>query len=191
MCLELTSYLSRLLIGLSCRFWISDEYGPYIYRFAANGNLIQTIQPPAAILPLDSSGALNFTSQTPPATGRTGNQGRFFHRSLPVNNHDFFILAGFEGLTLDTTKNVLYAMLQSATVQDGGGDKTTSRYTRLVAYDVSNKAVRPPLVGEWVVPLPQSSKGKTLGCSEIHFVTPGVFLALSRWVSFPVCTTSA
>lgn len=68
-------------------------------------------------------------------------------------------------------------MLQSATIQDGGGD---SRFTRLFAYDVSNPAVVPPLVGEWVVPLPLSAKGKVEACSEIHFVSPGIFLALSR-----------
>ena len=68
-------------------------------------------------------------------------------------------------------------MLQSATIQDGGGD---SRFTRLFAYDVSNPSVVPPLVGEWVVPLPLSDKGKVEGCSEIHFVSPGIFLALSR-----------
>jgi hypothetical protein len=142
-------------------FWVSDEYGPYIYRFSAVGQLIQTIQPPAAILPRDATGALNFSSVTPPATGRTGNQG-------------------FECLTLDTSKNTLYAMLQSATIQDGGSSKSTSRYTRLVAYDVGHKHKRPELVGEWVVPLPQSSKGNTQGASEIHFVSPGVFLVLAR-----------
>lgn len=71
-------------------------------------------------------------------------------------------------------------MLQSATMQDGGDKKSTSRYTRLVAYDVSNLSVQPPLVGEWVVPLPLSSKGNTQECNEIHYVSPGVFLALSR-----------
>ena len=68
-------------------------------------------------------------------------------------------------------------MLQSATIQDGGGD---SRFTRLFAYDISNPAVVPPLVGEWVVPLPLSDKGNVEACSEIHFVSPGIFLALSR-----------
>lgn len=141
-------------------FW-SDEYGPYIYRYSADGKLIQTIQSPNAFLPRDSSGALKFTSDDDPATGRSANQG-------------------FEGLTIDRVNNILYAMLQSATIQDGGDSKGTSRYTRLVAFNVSDSLVRPPLVGEWVVPLPLSSKGNTQPCSEIHFVSPGVFLALSR-----------
>ncbi|THV00288.1 hypothetical protein K435DRAFT_719132 [Dendrothele bispora CBS 962.96] len=160
---QLTIDAEGLVANSDGSYWVSDEYGPYIYRFDSSGQLIQTIQPPDAILPLDSDGNLNFTSEVDPTTGRTGNQG-------------------FEGLTLDPENNVLYAMLQSATIQDGGDDKSTSRYTRLLAYDVSNPTVtRPSLIGEWVVPLPISnSKGNTRACSEIHFVSPGVFLALSR-----------
>ena len=76
----------------------------------------------------------------------------------------------------------MYALLQSATEQDGGSDKSTSRFTRLLAYDVSDALlVRPRLIGEWVVPLPQSnSKGKTRAASELHFVSENVFLVLSR-----------
>jgi hypothetical protein len=33
-------------------FWISDEYGPYIYKFDAQGNMKTAIAPPNAILPL-------------------------------------------------------------------------------------------------------------------------------------------
>ncbi|KAG9223789.1 hypothetical protein CCMSSC00406_0004870 [Pleurotus cornucopiae] len=123
-------------------FWVSDEYGPYIYRYSSEGKLLQTIQPPEAILPHDA--------------------------------------AGFEGLTLDTMSSTLYAMLQTATIQDGGADKTTSRFTRLFAFDVLSTTARPSLIGEWVVPLPQSKNDKTRGCSEIIFVGPNLFLALAR-----------
>lgn len=79
---------------------------------------------------------------------------------------------------MDPKTGRLYAMLQSATIQDGGDDKKTSQHTRLFAFDVAGK--NSTLVGEWVVPLPLSSKGKTEACSEILFVKPGVFFALSR-----------
>lgn len=109
-------------------------------------------------------------------------------RPIKVNLHHTHILSvnmphlrvGFEGLTLDHKNQVLYAMLQSAAVQDGGDKKSTSRFTRMIAYDVSNPSVQPTLVGEWVVPLPLSSKGNTQASSELHFVSPGVFLALAR-----------
>lgn len=72
-------------------------------------------------------------------------------------------------------------MLQSATIQDGGSDKSTSRFTRLLAYDVAAPLlVRPRLKAEYVVPLPQNKKGNTLAASEIHFVSDGLFLVLSR-----------
>ncbi|KIP05896.1 hypothetical protein PHLGIDRAFT_128612 [Phlebiopsis gigantea 11061_1 CR5-6] len=119
-----------LVLNADGTFWVSDEYGPYVYRFDALGNLLQAIQPPAAILPR-IDGQANFTS--------------------------------------------------SATVQDGGDDKTTSRYTRLLAYDITAPLLkRPDLVAEYVVPLPQSKKNKTFAASEIHFVSEGVFLVLSR-----------
>ncbi|KAJ7138360.1 esterase-like activity of phytase-domain-containing protein [Mycena epipterygia] len=145
-----------LIANADGTYWTSDEYGPYIYLFSADGHLIQTIQPPAAILPFDSKGNLNFTANVDPATGRAANQG-------------------FEGLTLDPTTHTLYAMLQSATIQDGA-----LQYTRLLAYNVSAPSTAVPLVGEWIVPLPVSSKGKVEASSEIHFVGEGVFLCLAR-----------
>ncbi|KAJ7138319.1 hypothetical protein C8R44DRAFT_767236 [Mycena epipterygia] len=84
-------------------------------------------------------------------------------------------IGSFEDLTLDPTTHTLYAMLQSATIQDG-----TLQYTRLLAYNVSAPSTAVPLVGEWIVPLPVSSKGKVEASSEIHFVGGGVFLCLAR-----------
>lgn len=97
---------------------------------------------------------------------------------LAFSHPHLILLSGFEGLTIDPKTGIIYAMLQSATIQDGGDDKTTSRYTRLLAYDVQGN--QSTLAGEWIVPLPQSSKGKTRACSEIAFVGDGIFLALSR-----------
>jgi hypothetical protein len=71
-------------------------------------------------------------------------------------------------------------MLQEATIQDGGNKAKNARFTRLLAYDVSDLTKSPKLKGEWVVPLPLDGNSKTLACSEIHFVGSGVFLALSR-----------
>lgn len=168
--------------AILCSYWISDEYGPYIYKFDRSGSLLQTIQPPSAVLPR-TSGSLDFTSDDDPDTGRAANQGESPPPSLLwilANGCTSMPILGFEGLTLDPDTNTLYAMLQSATIQDGGDDKSTSRFTRLFAFNVSNPSATPPLVGEWIVPLPLSSKDNTEACSEIHFVSPGVFLALSR-----------
>ncbi|CAE6427449.1 unnamed protein product [Rhizoctonia solani] len=148
-----------LVLNADGSFWTSDEYGPYIYRFGANGTLLRAIQPPTAILPT-IDGKLNFTSDRSPDFGRDANQG-------------------FEGLTVSGDGSTLFALLQSATIQDGGGDKDTNRYTRLFAWDISTPGSS-RLIGEWVVPLPQSKKGKTYAQSEIHALTSTQFLILSR-----------
>lgn len=85
---------------------------------------------------------------------------------------------GFEGLTLSSDGSALFVLLQSATIQDGGDNDDMSRYTRLLSYDLTS--LTPTLIGEWVVPLPQISKGKTIAASELHFVSPTIFLVLSR-----------
>ena len=88
---------------------------------------------------------------------------------------------GFEGLTTDSDGTTLYALLQSATIQDGGNKKKNARHARLLAYNISDPSqFRPSLVGEWVVPLPLDADSKTLGASELHFVSPGMFLVLAR-----------
>ncbi|QRV99558.1 hypothetical protein RhiJN_27577 [Ceratobasidium sp. AG-Ba] len=115
--------------------------------------------PPTAALPTISN-KLNFTSAVSPDFGRDANQG-------------------LEGLTVSSDGRTLYGLLQSAAIQDGGGDKDTNRYTRLFAWDVSTPGTS-RLTGEWIVPLPQSSKGKTFAQSEIHYLSSTQFLVLSR-----------
>ena len=44
--------------------FISDEYGPYIYRFSADGKMISATAPPAAFLPM-RHGTVNFSSNNP------------------------------------------------------------------------------------------------------------------------------
>jgi len=131
--------------------FVSDEYGPYIYTTERNsGVVLASTAPPAAVLPM-IGGKLNFTSQTNPDTGRAPNQG-------------------LEGLTLDHSTNTLWGLLQSATIQDSdGGSKATNRYTRLLGYNVDNP-LKPKLVSEYVVPLPQSKKLATRASSELHVV---------------------
>lgn len=143
--------------------FVSDEYGPYIHIVERQTGIVLTsVRPPDAIVPKDAAGNDNFTAVVNPTTGRTANQG-------------------FEGLTLDRKTNTLWALLQSATIQDGGADKTTNRYSRLLAYDVSKVPIGPAkLIHEYVVPLPQSKKLKTRASSELHIVDSTTFLVLAR-----------
>jgi hypothetical protein len=165
-----------LVIAPDGTFWISDEYGPYIYHLKADGTLIGAIQPPQAFLPM-RKGALNFSSDNPPAGGahpdpknpETGRQ----------NNQ------GFEGLALSADGKRLFVLLQSATIQDGGaGGGSPTRYnTRFLGYDISDVAA-PKLVEEYVVQLPRfkDAKGKQLVAaqSEIHALDDHRFLVIAR-----------
>jgi hypothetical protein len=41
-----------LIVDKDGSFWVSDEYGPYVYRFDKTGKMTLAIAPPGAILPL-------------------------------------------------------------------------------------------------------------------------------------------
>jgi hypothetical protein len=138
--------------------------------------LLAAIRPPAAFIPM-RKGEENFASNNPPAgtagvkpanpdSGRQNNQG-------------------FEGLAVGPDGKHLYALLQSATVQDGGagGSSPTRFNTRLLAYDITDPAA-PKLTGEYVVRLPRfkDAKGKTLVAaqSELLALNDKQFLLIAR-----------
>lgn len=149
-------------------FFVSDEYGPGLYRFTADGRMLNAIQAPAALIPM-RNGVPNFSSNNPgagqsapvpadPVTGRQNNQG-------------------FEGLALSPDGRQLSALLQSATRQDGGtgGSSAVRHNTRLITYDVSNPAA-PVETGHYVVQLPRfrAANGSTLVAAQSEM------LALNR-----------
>ena len=154
--------------------FISDEYGPYIYRFSADGRMMSATPPPAALLPM-RNGAVNFASNNPgpgesapdpkdPTSGRQNNQG-------------------LEGMSMTPDGKFLIAVLQSATRQDGGDSGSTRQNTRALVYDAADLA-HLKLVHEYVVPLPvfTNSKGKTAVAaqSEVVALSPTSFLMLAR-----------
>lgn len=155
-------------------FFVSDEYGPYIHRFSSDGTLLSTLRPPEALIP-KRSGEDSFASNTPgvgqpapspvdPTTGRQNNQG-------------------LEGLTLSPDGHTLYALLQSATRQDGGnGGSSPRRNTRLFAYDITDPTT-PSLKGEYVVQLPTYVDGRNTRVaaqSELLALDDSTFLMLAR-----------
>jgi hypothetical protein len=157
-------------------FWVSDEYGPYIYHYAADGKLLGAIRPPAAFIPM-RKGEENFASNNPPKGGSAPSPEN--PESGRQNNQ------GFEGLALGPDGKHLYVLLQSATIQDGGagGSSPTRFNTRLLAYDISDPAA-PKLTGEYVVQLPRfkDKKGKTLVAaqSELLALNDKQFLLVAR-----------
>jgi hypothetical protein len=158
-------------------FWVSDEYGPYIYHYAHDGTLLGAIQPPQAFIPM-RNGHEDFQSNNPPAgkpgpkpanpdTGRQNNQG-------------------LEGLSMSADGKQLFALLQSSTVQDGGdgAGKPNRTNTRFLAYDISDVKA-PKLTAEYIVQLPHFTDPKTgkklvAAQSEIHALNNHQFLVIAR-----------
>ncbi len=155
-------------------FFISDEYGPYIYRFSATGKMLSAIRPPEALIPM-RGGVQDFSSNNPgpgaqapkpanPETGRQNNQG-------------------FEGMALTPDGKSLAVVLQSAPRQDGGDSPATRHNTRVLVYDVANLDGA-KLSAEYIVPLPvfQNAKSENLVAaqSELVALSATQFLMLSR-----------
>jgi hypothetical protein len=155
-------------------WFIGDEYGPYIYRFSADGKLISAIRPPDALIPL-RKGKTDFASNNPgPGAKAPSPKDPEFGRQ---NNQ------GLEGVTLTPDGKTLVAILQSATRQDGGNSPETRRYTRILFYDIADVA-HPKLMREHVVPLPvftgADGKQKVAAQSEILALGSDLFLLLCR-----------
>jgi hypothetical protein len=152
---------------------ISDEYGPSIYRFAADGQFMGALPVAASVRPI-RNGVTDYSSNNPtagqpgptpanPSYGRANNQG-------------------FEGLSLSPDGKTLFVALQSAARQDGGTNAATRNHTRLFTYDLSNLD-QISLKGEYAVQLPKFQQGaNTLVAaqSEVLAVSDTQLLILPR-----------
>lgn len=162
-----------IVINPDGTLFVSDEYGPHIYKFTAGGVLQSVIRPPDALIP-KRNGADSFASNNPavgqpapapadPTTGRQNNQG-------------------LEGLSLSPDGRTLFALLQSATRQDGGlGGTSPLRFnTRLLAYDLTGAT--PTLKGEYVFQLPTFLQGtvRVAAQSELLALNNSQFLVITR-----------
>lgn len=129
---------------------VSDEYGPSIYRFAADGRFLGALAVAPSVRPV-RNGVTDYSSNNPatgqpaptpanPSAGRANNQG-------------------FEGLSLSPDGRTLFVALQSAARQDLGTPAAATRdNTRLFTYDVvAPDDIR--LSGEYVVQLPKFQQG--------------------------------
>ncbi len=140
--------------------WVSDEYGASIYHFNANKELDGVLKVPEALVPHSPVGTVNFQAD-PPINGRRINQG-------------------FEGLTTSPDGTKLFALLQSATLQDSGSGNQGRSNTRLLVYDVSgNNAPNDP-IQQYVIQLPRvDDNGATGGRAVNRNAAQSTILALN------------
>lgn len=157
-----------LVLNPDGSFWVSDEYGPFVYHFSPTGQMIAAIRPPEPFIP-KRNGSDSFSANSPP---RYDPNRTVIPKNNPVgrNNNQ-----GFEALTASPDGKSLYVMLQSALNQDGGlaGNR---RYTRLLHYDVETLQVK----NEYVVPLPLYTSTKVAAQSEMKFISDTQFMVLAR-----------
>jgi hypothetical protein len=158
--------------------YIGDEYGPNIYYFNSVKQIVAAIRLPEALRPYGAAAPvvptseLNFNSSNPPLEGRRNNQG-------------------MEGVALSPDGKKLYALMQSATVQDSTSDQQTRLNTRMLVFDVG--APGPDgvpvhsLSEEYVLQLPTFRRNgnggavnRTAAQSEIVVLGGGKVLVLSR-----------
>ncbi len=91
---------------------VSDEYGPSLYELTARGKWCAAIATPAELLPRNAdTGVVNFADDTGNTAGKRTNRG-------------------FEGLAISPDGRFAYAMLQSAMLDEGGGNGTLNRIVK-------------------------------------------------------------
>jgi hypothetical protein len=152
-------------------YWVSDEYGPYVYHYDAKGRMIGAIRPPEAFIPR-RAGKEDFSANSPPA-GQKADKGD--PDSGRQNNQ------GFEGMSVSSDGNTLFVVNQSALRQDLDADhvKASRRNVRLLAYDIK---AAPRLTHEYVIQLPlyEDSGPAVAAQSELLMVDDHRFLLLCR-----------
>lgn len=132
---------------------VSDEYGPSLYEFTKHGRLVRRFETPANLLPRDAAtGAANFASDAGNTAGKRTNRG-------------------FEGLAISPDGRTAYAMLQSAMLDEGGGDGTLNR---IVAFDTRTGRAK----AQYAYRMEGSSQGR--GISALVALNDREFLVLER-----------
>ncbi|PVM92422.1 hypothetical protein DDF62_04575 [Caulobacter radicis] len=148
-------------------FYVGDEYAANIYRFDAHGALKGVIAPVAAVSPR-KDGRPALSSEIKPQSGRRPNQG-------------------FEGVAVSPDGKRLFALLQSAAVQDSGEGDAERAVTRLFVYDIEKDPTPAAPIAEYAVELPVlRAKGdggapdKVAAQSELLALSDHQFLVLAR-----------
>lgn len=140
-------------------FLISDEYGPSLYEFNRRGKRVRTFTTPANLIPRNDADADPETPDTPNYAGDAGNNaGKRTNR-------------GFEGLAISPDGEYAYAMLQSAMLDEGGGNGVCNR---IVKFDTETGTA----VAQYAYQMEGSSQGR--GISALLAINHHEILVLER-----------
>jgi len=132
---------------------VSDEYGPSLIEVNPAGQLVHRYEIPANLLPRNAAtGAVNHADDTGNTAGKRTNRG-------------------FEGLAVSPDGRIVYAMLQSAMLDEGGGNGV---YNRIVAFDALSRRA----VAQYAYRMEGRSEGR--GISALVAINEHEFLVLER-----------
>ena len=156
--------------GASGSWYISDEYGPFIYRFDNTGALLGSLPIPDAFIPKLGTNyprAINYLTAGLNAaldSGRSNNRG-------------------MEGLSITPDGKKLVACIQSPLSQDGE-NRNPSRNTRILVYDVDPASpTYQQALAEYVHVLPPNAaeaNNRHTPVSEILALSDKRYLILQR-----------
>lgn len=137
----------------SGHFFVSDEYGPSVYEMDRNGAVVKTFTTPANLIPRNAgTNVANFAGDTGNNAGKRTNRG-------------------FEGLAISPDGRFVFAMLQSATLDEGGG---TGSVSRIVKFDAASGTA----VAQYAYQMKRSGQGQ--GTSSLVALNDHEFLVLER-----------
>ena len=133
-------------------FYVSDEYGPSLYEFDKKGKRVRSFVTPTNLVPRDAAGMPNFASDIGNSKGKRTNRG-------------------FEGLAISPDGEYVYAMLQSAMLDEGGGSGLCNR---IVKFSTATGTA----LAQYAYQMEGSSQGR--GISALFAVNDHEFLVLER-----------
>jgi hypothetical protein len=132
---------------------ISDEYGPSLYEFTRAGQFVRAFTTPAGLIPRTAAtGVANFAADTGNTAGKRTNRG-------------------FEGLAISPDGLYVYAMLQSAMLNEGGGNGV---HNRIVKFDATTGTS----VAQYAYRMKRADQGQ--GISALVALGNDKFLVLER-----------
>lgn len=144
-------------VGANGTFYVSDEYGPYVFEFNRQGHLLRRLAVPSRFFIANPSGDPN-TELLGNTSGRQANRG-------------------MEGLAISPDGRTLFGIMQSALLQDNGLTPGTTNRLGL-----NNRILKIDLVTgeteEYVYKLDAINRGQ--GVSEILAINDHEFLVVER-----------
>lgn len=152
-----------LRVGPDGSVYVSDEYGPHVLRFDAQGRQTGTFMVPAHLTIANPNAQAAVENNANPATGGVP----FTDDPRRVTNR------GMEGLTLSPDGTRLIGMMQNALQQDGG---TGGPPVRILVWDTAQPAAAPR---EYVYPL-NTGAGSGMVVSEVLAINDHELLLIER-----------